>query len=70
MSNPNSKKEKAVRWARYTFFLVAVSQGVRLLLALVTGDGNTVASALVTLIFGGAIFSGFAYLLGYITGDS
>jgi hypothetical protein len=69
MSNPNSKKEKAVRWAKYTFFCVAAFQGVRLLFALISGDGNTAASAVVVIVFGGAIFSGFAYLLGYISGD-
>lgn len=69
MSNPNSKKEKAGRWAKFTFFCVAASQGVRLLFALISVDGNAVASAVVVLIFGGAIFSGIAYLLGYLTGE-
>ena len=59
------KKEQGARYAKNTFFAVAAMQGFRLFS---NQDAETLASVIVVIIFGGALFAGCAYFIGYITG--
>jgi len=59
------KKEQGVRYAKITFVAVAAMQGFRLF---VNQDAETLASVIVVIIFGGALFAGVAYVIGYISG--
>ena len=59
------KKEQGVKYAKNTFFAVAAMQGFRLFS---NQDAETLASVIVVIIFGGALFAGCAYFIGYVTG--
>ena len=59
------RKEQGVRYAKNTFVAVAAMQGFRLLFK---QDVETLASVIVVIIFGGALFAGVAYIIGYMTG--
>ena len=59
------KKEQGARYAKNTFVAVAAMQGFRLF---VNQDAETLASVIVVIIFGGALFAGVAYVIGYISG--
>ena len=59
------KKEQGARYAKNTFFAIAAMQGFRLFS---NQDAETLASVIVVIIFGGALFAGCAYFIGYITG--
>jgi hypothetical protein len=60
------KKQKGHQWGKFVLICVGVSQGSRLLFS---PNAETIYSASITVIFGGALFYGIAYAIGYLSQD-
>lgn len=65
ISKATTKKEQGVKYAQNTFIAVAAMQVFRLFY---NQDAETLASVVVVIIFGGALFAGVAYIIGYMRG--